>query len=156
MLRLNDGHPKATVRSNKIRKTQAVSSKEGRKTELAKRRELVSVGPTSAHHRSLGNPNNEETELKPNASLSGGSWSGSTEYAGSLIWAYRAGDGRGGTSGVTSELSQDLGLVVEEGDRRSSNQLVDGTISGVVDQRLGVGGDPKSDRASDTRGDDAL
>ena len=88
--------------------------------------------------------------------VNGGNWTSAIEDAGSLVWGYCVGDGRGSTSEGTSQLTQDLGLVVEESDRWSGNQLVDGTISGVVDQWLHVGGNPKSDRAGDTLGDYAL
>jgi hypothetical protein len=74
---------------------------------------------------------------------------GSLENAGSLIRSYRAGDSGGSTFDGASQLAQNLGLGVNEGNRWSGNQLVDGTISGVVDQWLGVGGNPESDGAVD-------
>ena len=88
--------------------------------------------------------------------IRGRSWAGVIEYAGSLAWGDRAGNSGGSTWKATSHLAQDLRLGIKEGNRWTGNQLVDGTISWVVHQRLGVGGDPKGNGAVDTIGNDTL
>jgi hypothetical protein len=55
-----------------------------------------------------------------------------------------------------NQLTQELRLAIDEGDRWSGNLLVDGTVNGVVDQGLVVGGDPKSDGTVDATWNDAL
>ena len=73
-----------------------------------------------------------------------------------MIWGYRVGDGRGSTCDGTSHLAQDLRLGIEEGNRRSGNQLAGSTIYGVVDQWLGVGGNPDGDGTGDAARNDTL
>lgn len=51
--------------------------------------------------------------------------------------------------GGASHLAQKLRDSIDEGDGRTGNLLVDGTVYGVVDQGLVVGSDPESDGTID-------
>ena len=55
-----------------------------------------------------------------------------------------------------SQLTQELRLGIDEGDRGPSDLLVGSTVNGVVDQGLGVGCDPNGNGAVDTGRNDTL
>ena len=55
-----------------------------------------------------------------------------------------------------SHLTQELKLGIDEGNRWSGDLLIDGTVNGVVEQRLVVGSDPNSDWTVDAGGNDAF